>query len=658
MKKNKNKLHCALFILGQVYLFLLCNNAYCQYTEWTNYSFANEVNSIVEEDSLLWIGTDVGLIRYNKITQERNCFDRSNSPLKADDILQIVIDKYKNKWLITAEGLIKYKNDKWDLVYKSEVKKVEYMCLENDSVLWFCAEKSLWKYNNNSVVKLQDSLLEFDHLSCMTFDKFGNMWLGISDKGVLKNNGIGWTAYDESNSELPESDIECLFIDSKNRVWVSTSSSLCLFSEGKWKTYKQFRDRKRISLEFPNYIENIFEDNSGSIWLLTSQSGIRKFAKNRFTRYNYWNTNYSEINYPNCGLQDSQNNYWFGTHFSGGFLIKYDETMWKNIMYTSFPTSGYSLDMQFARFDSDGNLWVSTDGVNIAMSKFDGKEWKSLTGRDLGIHYYSVKMREMAIDSKGNLWFISDMGLFKFDGEKWACLRDSEPKKKNRVYYDYSSIAIDQKDKVWIGTSHNGLLSFNGNSWERYTVSNSEIPSDNISELVVDKNNTLWFGADASLVRFDSLGKFIYYNSANSQFPDCRISKLAVDNSNSLIIGTYNYGLIIYDGIDFQLMTEIDGSIKSLKIINADFFKDLEKNRLMFYNYGLPVKITDIVFEENGAMWIGTDGNGLLKIFNNKLSVYNKSNSGLITDRITSIAIDKSGYKLVGLYCKGIAKFK
>lgn len=71
-----------------VLLLAINLKAFSQFTEWTNYSFANDVNAIAEEDSLLWIGTDVGLACYIKTTQNTTYFDRSNSPLHNDKITQ------------------------------------------------------------------------------------------------------------------------------------------------------------------------------------------------------------------------------------------------------------------------------------------------------------------------------------------------------------------------------------------------------------------------------------------------------------------------------------------------------------------------------------------------------------------------------------------
>jgi ligand-binding sensor domain-containing protein len=62
--------------------------------------------------------------------------------------------------------------------------------------------------------------------------------------------------------------------------------------------------------------------------------------------------------------------------------------------------------------------------------------------------------------------------------------------------------------------------------------------------------------------------------------------------------------------------------------------------------------------EENNYIWVGTSG-GLVKIDKNSGSptFYNKVNSGLPDNYITSIAIDGSSNKWIGTYEGGFAKF-
>ncbi|MCF8426660.1 MAG: hypothetical protein K9H61_13880 [Bacteroidia bacterium] len=646
------------FVIIQV--FLLDIKIFCQRAEWKNYSFADEVNCMAEEDSLLWIGTNVGLIRYNKINQSKTCFDRSNSPLKEDNVRDIVIDKFHNKWLITSGGLFRFKSGEWVLIYKPELNYINSICIEKDSIIWFHADHTIWKYDQDSISKFNDTFPKNLDVNCMAFDKNGNMYFGTNGDGFFKYNGKFLENFNSQNSKLPDNIINCLYIDKQQTLWIGTLSGLCSINNNKWKVYKRFKVMfGKFSNLFPaKDIQDIIEDQEGNIWLLTDFSGIRKFNGKKFYKYNYWNTNNTEINSPKCGLFDLNNNLWVGTQSFGGFLIKYDHTNWENLVFTSFPATGYWLSMRFLKFDNVGNLWIL--GANRLITLFDGHEFHTFDKDALGLKYFSFGVNEMAIDSKGHKWFVSDQGLLKYDGLNWTIYHDSivnSPQKKFPDY-DYISITIDENDCIWIGSYHSGLLKFDGLKWSQFNTSNSSLSSDVILTFACDKKNNIWFGGKGILGRLDTADKFVVNEAFNSFFPEITITKLTFDSAGNLWIGTKKNGLIMYNGKEFLNISGIDSAIKTLSILNADPLKDLIQNRTIFMNYGDIVPITDIVIDDSNNVWIATRGAGIIQIQNENFRFFNETNSGLLSNNITSIAIDKYGNKWVGMNRRGIAKFK
>jgi ligand-binding sensor domain-containing protein len=663
-----NKLKIKYIIIFLIFLILLNKYAFSQFSNWTNYSFANTIYSIAEEDSLLWIGTDVGLFSYNKYTCEKKSFDQSNSIISGNnEILQIVVDKYHNKWLATYNGLIRHKNNEWELIDKiklgSRSNMINHLRLENDSILWFCTKENLYKYFNNSITKfkLNDTLFKYNEIKCFEIDSFGNKWLGTSRNGILKISKDTFQIYNFQNTKLPDDEIDCMHMDKQGKLWIGTSSGLCVYYLNKWKIYKRFRYRNRNRFIIPSTnIENIIEDNQGNIWLFTFESGIRKFSHGKFYRYNYWNTNRLEINYPKCGILDSENNLWFGMHNFGGFLFKYNQKSWQQVLYANFPTKDGWLSMNFLQLDNEDNLWTGTGETNSAMLKFNGEEWKAFNGRDIGNYEYTVYIHELATDSKGNRWFTSNYGLFKNNGENWELFKDNEiiKGKKNWYQFYYNSITIDNNDNIWIGTFNRGLLKFDGFTWKSYSTKNSIIPSNKISDLAIDNNNNIWIGTDRGLAKIDVNSSFTIYDNTNSMFPECIISKLIFDSSNNLLIGTQENGVIKFDGHNFSFLVKLSNQSNDIKFCETNYLKNVKrKYDISPYYIGI-LNITDIAIEDSTTIWIGTKNSGLCKINNSNYYTFNSSNSGLLTNYISSIAIDHKGNKWIGIYRKGFSKFK
>ncbi|MDP4115802.1 MAG: T9SS type A sorting domain-containing protein, partial [Bacteroidota bacterium] len=73
-------------------------------------------------------------------------------------------------------------------------------------------------------------------------------------------------------------------------------------------------------------------------------------------------------------------------------------------------------------------------------------------------------------------------------------------------------------------------------------------------------------------------------------------------------------------------------------------------------NSGLPNNhIASIAIDGYGNKWIGTYGGGLAKFDNTNWTIFNSSNSDLISDKILCLAIDRKGNKWIGTtLCKSV----
>ena len=98
-----------------------------------------------------------------------------------------------------------------------------------------------------------------------------------------------------------------------------------------------------------------------------------------------------------------------------------------------------------------------------------------------------------------------------------------------------SHIAIDHSGNKWISTKA-GLVKFDGKNWTIYNRSNSGLPSINISFLASDKNN-IWIGTqDSGLVKFNGT-QWKVYNTSNSGIASNYISCIAVDSLLNIWVG-------------------------------------------------------------------------------------------------------------------------
>lgn len=152
---------------------------------------------------------------------------------------------------------------------------------------------------------------------------------------------------------------------------------------------------------------------------------------------------------------------------------------------------------------------------------------------------------------------------------------------------------------------------------------------DNICA-IAELEDTLWLGSkDEGLVKFNKItGDYVIFNIGNSTLPNNSILSLAIDSSQILWVGTKS-GLC---------------EIRSSKWINYPNLKDYD--------------INTIEIDEFNNKWLGTSENGLIKLNGEKLHIYNTSNSGITSNSINAVLIDKTdNLKWLGVENVGVCVY-
>src|SRR6187549_529855 len=84
------------------------------------------------------------------------------------------------------------------------------------------------------------------------------------------------------------------------------------------------------------------------------------------------------------------------------------------------------------------------------------------------------------------------------------------------------------------------------NPYTEYNISNSGIPSNNITDVILDASGNKWMTSDNGLVKFDGV-LWTVYNTSNSALPTNNLLNLKMDGSNNFWISSAS-GLIKFNG--------------------------------------------------------------------------------------------------------------
>jgi ligand-binding sensor domain-containing protein len=340
-------------------------------------------------------------------------YDSTNSVLQGDMIYCLALDNTGNKWMgvhdYTGLGfntagicLVKFDGTDW-IIYdtlNSEIPTNTVRCISIDQSnnkwigtgwAWtgweFIRERGVVKFDGSqwTVYDNTTSGLSGNDISCIAIDDFGNKWIGTgttssypisSGKGLARFDGMNWTVYDTSNSEIPSNSISSIVIDDYDNKWIGTyDAGITKFDGSQWTIY----DTTNSGLP-SNAISCVTIDQLGNIWIgigparpaWWSGEGLVKFDGTDWTVYDTLNSDIPS-NHISCIIIDDYNNKWIGTNIDHvtheGGLAKFDDTNWT--VYNE-SNSGLPHDMiGCIVIDQYDNKWIGT-GTGLAVFNENG----------------------------------------------------------------------------------------------------------------------------------------------------------------------------------------------------------------------------------------------------------------------------------------------
>ncbi len=252
-------------------------------------------------------------------------------------------------------------------------------------------------------------------------------------------------------------------------------------------------------------------------------------------------------------------------------------------------------------------------------------------------------------DKKGFIWAGTFNGLNRFDGYDFHVYHyvQNDPSSLSHNYI--SSIALDYKGDLWVGTS-DGLNKYVGSRDEfvRYRKDRKNpfsISDDQIETIFEDSKKRLWIGTrNGGLNLYDEKTNRLkhYYYGKNSPFSISSnfVREIFEDKKGRLWIGHWNGAIDIKDKGD-------------------SVFKPLQSNGKKLTN----MPITAISQSKDGTIWIGTQGDGLLRLsFDNNDSFtvkryhHNSARKNSISGNVIfSLMIDSNGFVWIGTEDEGLS---
>ena len=500
---------------------------------------------------------------YNDISKKISCLNCEKNSNESFNINDMFIDKSKNLWLGTSEGLFFYDNNLasiTELKLPSKLLNINISVIEEgpDSSFWIGSDSGLyWFKSFGDIIKYNQEL---------------------DPEGIISNiiNDIDW---DKKNEEL----------------WISTDGGISLFSpdENKFENFQETPFSESIKENFVGEI--MVSEGSGNVWFKTK--------------------NYSGIN---CLIR------WYNEEFQ---MYEYQFNYLENDVMDE--NSLASNDISAFIGDRAGNVWIGTRGGGISLYSDNKSKFTSIVydpENEWGIKNSNIV--SIASLSYGNmLWISNDFGLelISLDG-----LRNYEYSKEALNVEKISVIKSINDHILWVGTNE-GILKINTNndSVDRYNLFDSTM-FENSDILVHDikllKNGYLIAGTDYGLYVIDTVD-----NNFKNYKTNFKVKCILEHSSGNIFLGSELNGLYVLNQENVSKLF-----LKEIFVADSYTFDQNNPNGIS------SSKITKIIEDESGSVWIGTDI-GLNKFDKNQNNFKHYFVSdGLPSNYITSIESDKN----------------
>ncbi|HMU44431.1 MAG TPA: two-component regulator propeller domain-containing protein [Ignavibacteriaceae bacterium] len=246
------------------------------------------IETIVEDlDSIIWIGMDKGLLRFNPRTE---LFEHAAIN---EEIPLLLVDKTGTLWISTLAGNLFYKNNKdekinqfFDSSGKAFYETVSTMCNSNDGGLWLGTTSGKILKLNPTTRKVEQIAKDYSWIESIHEDKNGLLWIGTRESGLIEYDPVKKTfktfSYDISDPlSISGNRVTRICEDKRGTLWIIANQNL-----NKFETVNKKFIRLREKDGFPKDIYNIIEDVSGNLWMSTVKGTIKyNPITNQFKEY-------------------------------------------------------------------------------------------------------------------------------------------------------------------------------------------------------------------------------------------------------------------------------------------------------------------------------------------------------------------------------------
>ncbi len=458
---------------GGIFWYNAVDSAFMQPDYSKQAEFRNVLSFDVDEEGIIWLGTDTGLYRYDTTSDappEKISLRKSPSVR----IQSLVIDRMGYIWLGTqGRGLIRYRPDTGEIINYTHNPSDEYSVASNnvrcilqrqDGSIWIGTENGLCLFNfreNNfrtfSNNPVDPESMNDNSVFSIFEDNSGTLWVGTYFGGISKlypdeSRFNKYSNFHKTfNLNRAVNHITGLYKDLDEVLWAATLKGLLAFPESH---FEESANNQEMEMHFMNVPQRcVFGDSYNNLYV-ANDSGlyIRRPTNAKFELLKPENMELNAVvqNVMN-GFEDSKRNVWFLT--SAGLIGYNPKTNVAELRNPRNENGGTNPKYFISGIEAaNGKLWIGTiDGELYRYDRYIYQFEKILPSDDsAGISTFN-RIFSICEQVPGIIWFGTNNGLYRYNEKEHKLKRfmDSDGLSNNVVY----SVVADSKNQLWCSTN-------------------------------------------------------------------------------------------------------------------------------------------------------------------------------------------------------------
>ena len=440
---------------------------------------------LIDTGGDLWIGTTIGLVKYDRNQSNQNKFEFVQTDNKYD-VFDMEEDAFGYIWFSIKEGINNIHKDSLG-IRPQKVNLSHIGDFKNHSKI------TLFKDRSNKV---------------WAGTNFGLLELKSSNEVVLKYQK------DKSNPySLLSHQFGGLCQDQADMLWIGTHSGINLLS-----AEDQGINHYRLPYTSEQgdevfFVRSLLEDYAGATWIGTQNAGLFQLEEGQtnprpfeLQQYDLEGNDVKFNGFIAAIVEDKTENIWLGTLANGLIKINRKE---KKVRRISFPSELKIQKDEIGALcrDQSGGVWIGTPSHLIQFN-----------ARTQSFHPYQyapqneINIRTITQDSAGIIWIGTlEHGLFKFDPNSDESRKKGlisipipGPDTINNGYKVINQILVDDDEMLWIATYGSGLVKMDTQRDRFYffNSANTELPDDIIYGILKDKQGHIWLSSNKGISSF------------------------------------------------------------------------------------------------------------------------------------------------------------